>query len=59
MHRGNDGQKDFQKTVGKVLYSCVVPVSTYGLETNEMDWTHGQNERRENTKKIRDKEARR
>ena len=28
---GNDGQKYFQKT--EVLDSCVVPASTYGLET--------------------------
>ena len=29
----NDGQKYFQKTEGKVLDSCVVPASIYGLET--------------------------
>ena len=28
---GNGGQKDFQKTEGNVLDSCVVPASTYGL----------------------------
>ena len=30
---GNGGQKDFQKLKGKVLDSCMVPASTYGLET--------------------------
>ena len=30
---GDDEQKYFQKTEGEVLDSCVVPASTYGLET--------------------------
>ncbi len=41
MHRGgNGGQKDFQKTEGKVLDSCVVPASTYGLETLALSELH-------------------
>ena len=37
---GNGGQKDFQKTEVKVLDSCVVPASTYGLETLALSELH-------------------
>ena len=37
---GNDGQKDFQKTEGDVLDSCVVPASTSGLETLALSEPH-------------------
>ena len=37
---GNDGQKDFQKTEGEVLDSCVVPASIYGLETLALSEPH-------------------
>ena len=37
---GDDGQKDFQKTEGEVLCSCVVPASTYGLETLALSEPH-------------------
>ena len=37
---GNGGQKYFQKTEGKVLDSCVVPASTYGLETLALSELH-------------------
>ena len=41
MHRGgNGGQKDFQKTDGKILDSCVVPAGTYGLETLVLSELH-------------------
>ena len=33
---GNGGQKHFQKTERKVLDSCVVPDSTYGLALSEL-----------------------
>ena len=37
---GNDGQKDFQKTEGDVLDYCMVPASTYGLETLALSEPH-------------------
>ena len=37
---GDDGQKDFQKTEEKVLDSCVVPASAYGLETLALSELH-------------------
>ena len=37
---GNGRQKYFQKTEGTVLDSCVVPASTYGLETLDLPEMH-------------------
>ena len=40
-HRGgNGGQKDSRKLKAKVLDSCVVPASTYGLETLALSELH-------------------
>ena len=38
--RGNNGQNDFQKTEWKNQDSCVVPASTYGLETLALSELH-------------------
>ena len=37
---GNDGRKISRKLKGKVLDSCVVPASTYGLETLALSELH-------------------